>query len=250
MKLDNDALERLSARERLAWAVQTFGDALVLTSSFGPGSAALLHLWSEVNPGAPVHCIDTGFLFAQTIAYRDQLAERLKLKLEILHPLEAREPFLKKHGLQIYEQNPDFCCAHNKVEPMQRALVGKRAWVSGLRRDQSGTRANTPIAVATVDGPVKVHPLADWSRKDVYAYQQAHKLPEHPMFEQGYVSVGCEPCTAPVSPDETDERAGRWAGKAKTECGLHTFLSTAPQDNQPHSSPATASSQTEHSNKA
>lgn len=228
MSIDNDYLERCTAAERLAWAVERWGEQLLCTSSFGPGSAALLHLWTVVNPGAPVHFIDTGFLFAETIAYRDALAEQLKIELIVLRPLEAREPFLKKHGLKIYEQNPDFCCAQNKVEPMQRALVGKLAWLSGLRRDQSSTRAKTLIAQSTKDGPTKFHPIADWTRRDVYKYQVDHGLPEHPLFEKGYVSVGCEPCTAPVSPDETDERAGRWAGKSKTECGLHTFL--APEE--------------------
>lgn len=219
----NARLEALDARGRLAWAVDRWGAKLLLTSSFGPGSGALLHLWSEVAKGLPVHFIDTGFLFAQTLAYRDALASQLGLQVVVLRPRLERGDFLAKHGLTIYQENPDLCCAENKVEPMQRALAGMDAWVSGLRRDQSSTRAETPIALAT-QGAVKVHPLADWSRRDVYRYQEAHGIPEHPLFEEGYVSVGCEPCTRPVSADETDERAGRWAGSAKTECGLHTFL--------------------------
>lgn len=219
----NARLEALDARARLAWAVDRWGAKLLLTSSFGPGSGALLHLWSEVAKGLPVHVIDTGFLFAQTIAYRDALASQLGLELVVLRPQHTRGEFLAKHGLTIYQENPDFCCAENKVEPMRRALVGMDAWVSGLRRDQSSTRADTPIALAT-EASVKVHPLADWSRRDVYRYQQSHAIPEHPLFEEGYVSVGCAPCTRPISADETDERAGRWAGSAKTECGLHTFL--------------------------
>ena len=216
------SLEARSARERLAWAVETYGDALLLTSSFGPGSGVLLHLWSEVARGMPVHFVDTGFLFAETLAYRDQLASHLGLDVVVLRPAVPRDAFLAQRGLTIYRDDPDACCAHNKVAPLQTVLPGVRAWVSGLRRDQSSTRAATPIVLGT-DGPTKVHPLADWSARDVYRHLAEHGIPEHPLFERGYVSVGCEPCTRPVMPGE-DERAGRWAGTAKTECGLHTFL--------------------------
>ncbi len=217
-------LEGLSARDRLAWAVDRWGDSLLFTSSFGPGSGALLHLWSEVARGLPVHFIDTGFLFDETLAYRDLLCARLELTVVTLRPAVPREAFTARHGLQIYRTDPDLCCAHNKVEPLQAILPGRDAWVSGLRRDQSTTRADTPILLPTRDGPVKVHPLADWSRRDVYRYQQERSIPEHPLFDEGYVSVGCAPCTAPVGLEASDERAGRWAGHAKTECGLHTFL--------------------------
>jgi phosphoadenosine phosphosulfate reductase len=219
----NTELEARTARERLAWAVERYGDALLFTSSFGPGSGVLLHLWSEVARHLPVYFIDTGFLFDATLRYRDEVASALGLALEVLRPRTAKTDFLAKHGLTIYQDNPDFCCAENKVEPLQRALPGKRAWVSGLRRDQGPSRAGTPVVLPTAGGPTKVHPLVDWTARDVYQYLAAHGVPEHPMFEQGYVSIGCAPCTRPVLPGE-DERAGRWSGSAKTECGIHTFL--------------------------
>lgn len=218
----NAELETRTARERLAWAVEAYGDALLFTSSFGPGSGVLLHLWSEVADGLPVHFIDTGFLFPETIAYRDTLVKALDLRLEVLTPPMEKGRFLEKYGLTLYRDDPDRCCHINKVEPLELALPGKRAWVSGLRRDQSKTRAETPILLDT-DGPLKVHPLADWNSREVYQYLTLHKVPEHPLFEQGYVSVGCAPCTRPPMPGE-DEREGRWAGTGKTECGLHTFL--------------------------
>ena len=219
----NADLEARDARGRLAWAVERYGEALLFTSSFGPGSGVLLHLWSELAPGRPVTFIDTGFLFAETLAYRDALVAQLGMPLVVLRPRVEKQDFLARHGLTIYQTDPDFCCAQNKVEPLEHALPGTRGWLSGLRRDQSSARASTPVVMPTVGGPTKVHPLVDWTARDVYRYLKDHALPEHPLFEQGYVSVGCAPCTRPVMPGE-DERAGRWRGTNKTECGLHTFL--------------------------
>ncbi len=215
-------LEALDARGRLAWAQETYGAGLVFTSAFGPGGGALLHLWSEVCPGRPVHFLDTGFLFDETLAYREALADRLGLEVIVLRPKLPAGEFLSRHGLTLYHDNPDACCQHNKVEPLQRALDGARAWVSGLRRSQGAERANTPVLLLT-DGPAKVHPLADWSARDIYQHLTAHNLPEHPLFQQGYTSVGCTHCTRPPL-DPSDERSGRWAGTTKTECGIHTFL--------------------------
>jgi len=215
-------LESLDARGRLAWAAETWGEALVMTSAFGPGAGALLHLWHEVCPGRPVHFLDTGFLFAETLAYRDTLTAQLGLDLVVMRPKLPRGAFLAKYGLTVYQDDPDTCCQHNKVEPLQEGLLGARAWVSGLRRSQGAARAETPVLVLT-EGPAKVHPLADWTARDIYQYLGAHNLPEHPLFAEGYTSVGCTPCTRPpLDPD--DERSGRWAGSTKTECGIHTFL--------------------------
>ena len=215
-------LEALDARGRLAWARDTYGDGLVITSAFGPGSGALLHLWAEVCPGRPVHFVDTGFLFDETLTYRDLLAARLGLEVVVLRPKLPRGEFLQRYGLTLYQDDPDTCCRHNKVEALQPALDGARGWVSGLRRAQGGARADTPVRLRT-EGPDKVHPLVDWTARDAYRYLEAHGLPEHPLFAQGYTSVGCAPCTRPPI-DPEDERSGRWAGQAKTECGLHTFL--------------------------
>jgi phosphoadenosine phosphosulfate reductase len=219
----NAELERLSPEERLRAAVERFGDGLLFTSSFGSGSAVLLHMWSRVARHLPVVCIDTGFLFAETIAYRDAIVEKLGLTLEIARPKVPRGQFLEEHGSDIYYRNSDFCCAQNKVAPLEPHLARARAWVSGLRRDQSSTRKDTPILLPTEDGPVKVHPLATMTAGDVAAYMAEHALPEHPLKAKRYLSIGCEPCTRPVE-DGEDERAGRWAGSGKTECGIHTRL--------------------------
>ncbi|GAC1582972.1 MAG: phosphoadenylyl-sulfate reductase [Polyangiales bacterium] len=213
--------ESATARDRLAYAVDQFGERLLFTSSFGAGSGVLLHLWSEVAAHLPVVFLDTGFLFAETLAYRDRVASQLGLKVEVVRPPVARQAFLAEHGANIYEFNPDFCCQHNKVDPLKPYLAQASGWVSGLRRDQSPERASTAILSPTVDGPVKVHPLATMTAEQAREYMVVHEIPEHPLVARRYLSIGCEPCTRAVEPGE-DERGGRWAGKGKSECGLHT----------------------------
>ncbi len=214
-------LETASPRERLAWAVDRFGADLLFTSSFGAGSAVLLHLWSEVARALPVVLLDTGFLFAETLAYRDALVERLGLRVEVVRPAVAREAFLAEHGRTIMQFNPDLCCQHNKVEPLAPYVARARGWVSGLRRDQGPTRAGTAILEQRPDEPfVRVHPLATMTLAEQRAYLGDHALPEHPLVARRYLSIGCAPCTRAVEEGE-DERAGRWSGTAKAECGLH-----------------------------
>jgi phosphoadenosine phosphosulfate reductase len=203
--------------------VQTWGERLLFTSSFGAGSGVLLHLWSRVAAHLPVVFIDTGFLFDETLAYRDQLARDLGLRIEVVRPAVARDDFLWQHGADVMARDPDFCCAHNKIDPLKPYTARALGWVSGLRRDQSRTREDVPILLPTEEGPVKVHPLATMTSAEVHAYMERHGIPEHPLKAKRYLSIGCWPCTLPVAEGE-DERSGRWAGKGKTECGLHTFL--------------------------
>jgi phosphoadenosine phosphosulfate reductase len=220
---ENERLERATPEERLAFAVETWGRRLLFTSSFGAGSGVLLHMWSRVARGLPVVVIDTGFLFDETHAYIEQLRQRLGLHIEYARPAVPRDEFLWKHGADVMARDPDFCCAHNKVEPLKPFIARADAWVSGLRRDQSKTREHTPILLPTEGGPFKVHPLATMTSAEARAYVQAHDVPEHPLVAKRYLSIGCYPCTRAVA-DGEDERAGRWAGQGKTECGLHTFL--------------------------
>jgi phosphoadenosine phosphosulfate reductase len=221
----NARLEPLAPEERLRFAVETFGDGLLFTSSFGAGSGVLLHMWSRVARELPVVFIDTGFLFEETITYRDQLVAELGLELQVVRPDVARAEFLAQHGDDVMKRDPDFCCAQNKVAPLAPLLANARAWVSGLRRDQSDTRASTPVLLATEDGPMKVHPLVTMSAADVVRYMTEHGIPDHPLRARRYLSIGCIPCTRAVADGES-ERAGRWAGTMKTECGLHTHLRT------------------------
>jgi phosphoadenosine phosphosulfate reductase len=220
---ENVRLEKASPEERLAFAVETWGDKLLFTSSFGADSGVLLHLWSRVARHLPVVVVDTGFLFDETIAYREMLARELGLRIEMARPDVPRDDFLWEHGADIMARDPDFCCARNKVAPLEPFIARSLAWVSGLRREQNQTREQVPILQATEDGPVKVHPLATMTGAEARAYLEAHSIPEHPLRARRYLSIGCWPCTQPVA-EGADQRSGRWAGTAKTECGLHTFL--------------------------
>ena len=217
---ENRRLEVLSPEDRLAFAALVFERELLFTSSFGAGSGVLLHMWSRVAREQPVVFIDTGFLFDETIAYRDALVAKLGLTLEIVRPAVATKDFLGEHGANIYATDPDFCCATNKVAPLEPYIARARGWVSGVRRDQSAARATTPILLET-EGPLEIHPLATMTAAEVEAYMARHDIPEHPLRARRYLSIGCAPCTRAVAPGE-DERAGRWAGTAKTECGIHS----------------------------
>jgi phosphoadenosine phosphosulfate reductase len=198
--------------EILRWAGEEYGDGLVVTASFG--DAVLVHLVSRAIPDADVVLLDTGYLFAETAWYADHLRTAYGIDLRIVHPLEGV-------AKDVWQTDTDACCAARKVEPMQRALAGKTAWVSGLRRADSPSRATTPIVHDDLlRGVKKINPIATWTDEDVDHYKAIELLPEHPLTERGYASIGCWPCTRPVQAGE-DARAGRWSGSGKSECGLH-----------------------------
>jgi phosphoadenosine phosphosulfate reductase len=220
LKHENERLERATPAERLAFAVERYGEGTLFTSSFGAGSGVLLHLWSEVARALPVVFVDTGFLFEETLHYRDDLVARLGLTLVVVSPEVPRSQFMATHGSDIQRVNSDFCCGQNKLAPLEPLKARAEAWVSGLRRDQSATRADVPILLAAEGEPLKVHPIATMTSRDVNEYLRVHGIPEHPLKERGYLSIGCEPCTRAVREGE-DERAGRWAWSEKTECGIH-----------------------------
>ena len=209
-----------AAEEMLHWACRTFAPRIVASSSFQTQSVPLLHMISRVCPEMPVIFLDTGFHFPETLAFRDELVERFRLKLVVVRPELSREEFLRSYGEDVYRRDPDLCCYVNKVEPMQRALDGMVAWVAGVRRDQTENRHSLRGLEPQISGVIKVHPLLHWTHAHVEAYCGRYALPAHPLEAQGYPSVGCDPCTEPVT-GSVDERAGRWAGMAKEECGLH-----------------------------
>jgi phosphoadenosine phosphosulfate reductase len=215
----NERLELASPADRLAFAVETFGRDLLFTSSFGAQSGVLLHLWSTVAKELPVVFLDTGFMFPETLAYRDELAARLGLNVHVVRPDIPNADFVARYGSDIQQRDPDFCCGVNKVAPLAPLKESARGWVSGLRRDQSAAREH--VAILERDGHlVRVHPLATFTKADVAAYLERHDVPEHPLVKRRFLSIGCAPCTRAVAEGE-DERAGRWAWTNKTECGLH-----------------------------
>lgn len=228
----NQEFEKRSAHEIIAWAMEQFASRIAMSSSFQTQSLPLLHIVSQVSPELPVIFLDTGYHFPETLAFRDEIAERFGLNLKIMRAAMSRAAFLKQYGDDLYRRNPDLCCYINKVEPLERAMQGLDAWISGIRRDQSPARAHASILEQTPQGTIRIHPFATWTREDVERYRADHDLPEHPLTAQGYPSIGCAPCTQPVAPDG-NERDGRWANQNKTECGLHTVLRQPPEHRQP-----------------
>ena len=219
IKQMNDRFEKAHPKEILSWAADIFGDRVAAASSFQTQSIPLLHIISQTTPSLDVLFLDTGFHFPETLVYRDKLIKEMRLNVRVIKPTIEREQFLSNYG-ELYRSDPDLCCYYNKVLPMQKALAEYDAWVSGIRRDQTKERQNTPIIMLDTDGKYKINPLVNWTSQDIKLYRRNYNLPEHPLLEQGYTSIGCAPCTRPVRIGE-DERSGRWAGQAKTECGLH-----------------------------
>lgn len=226
-RLDLDAVNRelsgATPEAVLAWTCQRFGPDVILTCSFQHDGVALAHLLTRIAPAVPIVFINTGFHFPETLVYRDLLVARFGFNLVELHPILPRAEFAVRHGLDLHARDPDLCCHINKVEPLKRYLPGVRAWINGRRRDQAATRQDLAVVEEYQGGLCKINPIASWTSRDTFYYLERHGIPTHPLFEKGYESIGCAPCTRPVLPGE-DARAGRWAGSGKTECGIHTFL--------------------------
>ena len=203
----------------LRWAGETFGDAFAVTSSMADG--LLSHLASRAVPGVNVVFLDTGYHFAETIGTRDWVSGVMPITLVNVQPAQTVAEQDAEYGPRLHDRDPDLCCSLRKVRPLAEALSGLAAWGSGVRRDESATRTGTRVVDWDAKrGKVKVNPLAAWTQDDVDAYIDLHQVPVNPLAELGYASIGCAPCTRPVAPGE-DARAGRWAGTAKTECGIH-----------------------------
>jgi phosphoadenosine phosphosulfate reductase len=204
----------------IADAVETFGERLALVSSFGAESAVLLHLASRVDPAIPVLFLDTGMLFAQTLDYRRELTARLGLTdVRDLRP-RFEDLALSDPNADLWRTDTDGCCHIRKVLPLDAALDGFDAWITGRKRFHGGQRLRLPV-VEEAEGRIKFNPLANWTKLELDAYAEAHDLPAHPLVAAGFPSIGCWPCTEQVA-DGADARSGRWAGSQKNECGIHT----------------------------
>ncbi|QPP05975.1 phosphoadenylyl-sulfate reductase [Streptomyces bathyalis] len=212
-------LEEAPALEVLRWATDTFGDRFCVTSSME--DAVVAHLASRVAPGVRVVFLDTGYHFPETIGTRDAVAAVMDVEVVTLTPKQSVAEQDAEYGPKLHDRNPDLCCAMRKVAPLEEGLRQYDAWATGLRRDESPTRAGTPVVGWDERRQkVKVSPIARWSQADVDAYIAEHGVLTNPLLSDGYPSVGCAPCTRRVLEGE-DARAGRWSGQAKTECGIH-----------------------------
>jgi phosphoadenosine phosphosulfate reductase len=209
-------LDALDAREVLAWAVEHHHPRLAAACSFQKEASVILDLLLGIEPQARFFTLDTGLLFAETYETWRRVEERYGVKVEVYEGISVEQQ-AAEYGDALWARDPDACCGLRKVSPLTQALSTVDAWISGLRRDQSPERAGTrKLAWDEAHGVWKLNPLADWTERDVWRYIVEHDLPYHPLHDQGYASIGCVHCTRPGN-----DRAGRWAGSAKTECGLH-----------------------------
>ncbi|MFH9173824.1 phosphoadenylyl-sulfate reductase [Streptomyces albogriseolus] len=212
-------LEDASAPEILTWAAETFGRRFCVTSSME--DAVVAHLASRALPGVDVVFLDTGYHFPETIGTRDAVEAVMDVNVITLTPRQTVAEQDAEYGPRLHDRDPDLCCKLRKVRPLEEGLKDYLAWATGLRRDESPTRANTPVVGWDEKRrKVKISPIARWTQDDVDAYVAEHGVLTNPLLTDGYASVGCAPCTRRVLEGE-DARAGRWAGRAKTECGLH-----------------------------
>ncbi|MFV0318754.1 MAG: phosphoadenylyl-sulfate reductase [Microthrixaceae bacterium] len=206
----NERFEAAAASQIIAWAAETFGPTLSLAASMT--DAVLIDLATKVAPAIEVVFIDTGYHFPETLETVETVRRRYGLNLRMMT--------VPHHDEALWEKDPENCCSAVKVGQLDRALAGKAAWMSGLRRDEADSRRHASILGRDLRGLVKVNPLANWTAQDVADYIAQHDVPVNPLTLQGYPSIGCQPCTQPVA-DGEDPRSGRWAGREKTECGLH-----------------------------
>lgn len=206
-------------------AYKKAGKTMFVSSSFQTHSIPLLHMISRIDNSIPVYFLNTGYHFPETIIYKDQVAALLNINVRNISSATPRIMQMNELGNFLYTSDPDYCCYLNKIAPMEPLLDQYDIWINGVRGDQNSNRAGFQIEQATQRKAWRFHPIIDWSNRDVYKYISDNQLPHHPLDDQGYISIGCEPCTRKFDLEMLhDERGGRWFGMTKTECGLHTDL--------------------------
>lgn len=225
----NRRFEGSATEDILEWAWKEFGPRAAIGTSFQGAGLVIIDLARRNGIPLPVFTLDTGLLFAETIELKRRLEDFFGIKIEALEPELTVEQQAAEHGPELWKSKPDDCCWMRKVVPLQKKLSTLDAWVTGLRREQSETRKSVDILEIYEFDPVlnrdilKLNPMATWEQQAVWEYLKKNKIPYNPLHDRGYRSIGCVPCTRPVSEGE-DDRAGRWTGFQKTECGIHTFL--------------------------
>jgi phosphoadenosine phosphosulfate reductase len=219
----SEEFETKTPQEILTWAIDKFWPQIAMSSSFQTQSMPLLYMATRIRRDLLIFFLDTGYHFWETLIFRERIASEWKLNVLDLYRDSRWDVFARQNIRSLPVDDPDLCCYLHKVQPMQKALKDLNAWISGIRRDQTPTRAKAKILELQEDGLLKINPLLNWTKADVDAYIKRYNLPVHPLLEKGYRSIGCAPCTVAVGQDE-DERKGRWAGRGKKECGLHTDM--------------------------
>ncbi len=221
--VENIAIELEGARppDVLRWSYDEFGSDVAMATGFGIEGCVLISMLAETGCDIRLFYLDTDLLFPETYALRDTLEARYDVRFERRATSLSLDQQSTLYGDKLWERQPDECCRLRKVEPLRQMLAGLRAWITGIRRDQSATRANARVVEHDRQfGLIKINPLVAWSAKDVWEYAKRNDVPHNPLLDQGYGSIGCRPCTTPIQIGE-DQRAGRWRGKSKTECGIH-----------------------------
>ncbi|MBY0231119.1 MAG: phosphoadenylyl-sulfate reductase [Gemmataceae bacterium] len=216
-------LEGASAAEVLRWAVERFYPRLTMATAFGAEGCCILHLLAGIEPRVRVFNLETGYQFPETLRLRERIKERYGIEVEYVRAEQTVAEYEAEHGGPLYAIRPDQCCHDRKIVPLRKAVEGYAAWISAIRKDQTADRAKAGVVQWDRKfGLVKVNPLLDWTKSDVWRFVLDHGIPYNPLHDQGYPSIGCWPCTAPAGAG-ADERSGRWAGSGKKECGLHVI---------------------------
>ncbi len=216
-------LENAEPQQLLQWAVDTFHPRLTMGTAFGAEGCCIIHMLSEIEKGVRVFNLETGYQFTETLELRERIKEKYDIEVEFIYPEMTVEQYEAEHGGPLYRHRPDQCCYDRKILPLRRAVQGYDAWVSSIRKDQTADRALAKVVQLDAKfNLVKINPLLNWNHKDVWNFIFKNNVPYNPLHDQNYPSIGCWPCTRAVSNGE-DERAGRWAGSVKKECGLHVI---------------------------
>ncbi len=207
----------------LRWAVDRFGSRLTMATAFGAEGCCLIHMLADIDPSIRIFNLETGYQFPETLELRERIKSRYGIEVEYVRPELTVEEYEQEHGGPLYRHRPDQCCYDRKILPLRRAVVGYDAWISAIRRDQTADRQQADLVQWDEKFQlVKVNPLLFWTKKEVWNFIFKHEVPYNPLHDRDYPSIGCWPCTQPVGNGD-DERAGRWAGRVKKECGLHVI---------------------------
>jgi phosphoadenosine phosphosulfate reductase len=223
IQVANQALHSATAPDILRWAANTFGNKLTMATAFGAEGCCLIHMLADIAPDIRIFNLETGYQFPETLELRERIRHRYNIEVEFVRPEMTVGAYESEHGGPLHGIRPDQCCFDRKMVPLRKAVIGYDAWISAIRRNQTADRARADVVQWDAKFElVKVNPLLSWDRKQVWQFIVDNDIPYNPLHDRGYPSIGCWPCTIPVTEAE-DERAGRWSGTIKKECGLHVI---------------------------